>query len=137
MPLFLVAGVGVAAILGVIASYSLLPHVAERIDRFIDPASGDTFQVTTALRAFESGGIFGRGPGEGVIKDILPDAHSDFIFAVAGEEFGLLRGLAVERECEVRGSPTDRRLRADEAVVITSYSIHYTKLYEDCPAPHW
>jgi len=90
MPLFLVAGVGVAAILGVIASYSLLPHVAERIDRFIDPASGDTFQVTTALRAFESGGIFGRGPGEGVIKDILPDAHSDFIFAVAGEEFGLL-----------------------------------------------
>ena len=90
IPLVLVAGIGVATVVGVVAGYSFLPHVAERIDRFVDPSSGDSFQVTTAIRAFESGGIFGRGPGEGIVKDILPDAHSDFIFAVAGEEFGLI-----------------------------------------------
>jgi cell division protein FtsW len=95
IPLFLVAGVGVATVVGVVAGYTFLPHVAERIDRFIDPSSGDSFQVTTALRAFESGGVFGRGPGEGVVKDVLPDAHSDFIFAVAGEEFGLIVCLLI------------------------------------------
>ncbi len=80
---------------GVVAGYLMLPHVAARIDRFIDPASGDSYQVDTALSAVMSGGLFGRGPGEGVVKEKLPDAHSDFIFAVAGEEFGLLFSLAL------------------------------------------
>ena len=95
MPLILVAGVAGIVVVGLIAGYTFLPHVADRIDRFLDPASGDSFQVNTALRAFESGGVFGRGPGEGVVKDVLPDAHSDFIFAVAGEEFGLLVCLLI------------------------------------------
>ena len=80
---------------GATAAYALVPHVASRIDRFLDPAAGDSFQVDTALEAFMNGGLFGRGPGEGVVKEVLPDAHSDFIFAVAGEEFGLLLCLAI------------------------------------------
>jgi len=90
-----VAVFGALGVLGVIAGYLLLPHVAARIDRFIDPASGDSYQVDTALSAVMSGGLFGRGPGEGIVKENLPDAHSDFIFAVAGEEFGLLFSLAL------------------------------------------
>ena len=58
--------------------------------RFLDPASGDSYQVNTALEAFGNGGLLGRGPGEGRVKDMLPDAHADFVFAVMGEEFGLV-----------------------------------------------
>jgi cell division protein FtsW len=77
------------------ASYTYLPHVASRVDRFLDPAAGDSFQVVTGLEAFMNGGLLGRGPGEGTVKEILPDAHSDFIFAVAGEELGLLACLLI------------------------------------------
>lgn len=80
---------------GAYGAYSLMPHVASRIDRFLDPASGDTYQVDTALDAFARGGFFGTGPGEGTVKRVLPDAHTDYIFAVAGEEFGALVCLAV------------------------------------------
>ena len=69
--------------------------MTERIDRFLDPASGDTFQVDTALESFVRGGWFGRGPGEGTVKRILPDSHTDFIFAVAAEEFGIVLCLAL------------------------------------------
>jgi cell division protein FtsW len=55
----------------------------------------DTFQVDTALDSFLSGGWFGKGPGEGTVKRILPDAHTDFIFAVTGEEFGIIACLVV------------------------------------------
>jgi cell division protein FtsW len=80
---------------GVVAAYFTFSHVAARIDRFLDPSAGEGFQVATALQAFHSGGLFGRGPGEGRVKEILPDAHTDFIMAVAGEEFGLVLCLAV------------------------------------------
>ena len=93
LPLVYVVGLGVLAAAGLAAGYSFMPHVRDRIDRFLDPASGDSYQADTAIRAFESGGLLGRGPGEGVVKEVLPDAHSDFIFAVAGEEFGLLACL--------------------------------------------
>lgn len=79
-------GLGLA---GGVGAYFLVPHVASRIDRFIAPEAGDTFQVNTAMNAFINGGITGVGPGEGSMKFSLPDAHADFIFAVAGEEFGL------------------------------------------------
>ena len=91
-------GVAVFAALGVAgaaAGYAFMPHVADRIDRFLDPSSGDTYQIDMALEAFMNGGLVGRGPGEGVVKEVLPDAHSDFIFAVAGEEFGLLLCLVL------------------------------------------
>ncbi|MEM8839744.1 MAG: FtsW/RodA/SpoVE family cell cycle protein, partial [Pseudomonadota bacterium] len=66
---------------GLFAAYLFVPHVTGRIDRFLDPASGDTYQVDQALSAFLSGGWFGRGPGEGIVKRQVPDAHTDFIFA--------------------------------------------------------
>ena len=61
----------------------------------MDPASGDSYQVNTALEAFGNGGLLGRGPGEGRVKDMLPDAHADFVFAVVGEEFGMVMCLIV------------------------------------------
>ncbi|HEY1545495.1 MAG TPA: FtsW/RodA/SpoVE family cell cycle protein, partial [Xanthobacteraceae bacterium] len=67
-----------------------VPYVMRRIQRFLDPASGDTFQIDTAIDAFRHGGWFGRGPGEGTVKQYLPDAHADFVFAVAAEEFGIV-----------------------------------------------
>ena len=78
-----------------IAAYVVLPHVASRFDRFLDPASGDNYQVDTSIDSFMNGGLLGRGPGEGTVKAVLPDAHSDFVFAVAGEEFGLLACLLI------------------------------------------
>jgi cell division protein FtsW len=71
-------------------AYAFFPHVRSRVTRFLDPTSGDSYQVNTALEAFGNGGLLGRGPGEGRVKDMLPDAHADFVFAVMGEEFGLI-----------------------------------------------
>ncbi|MFP6689470.1 MAG: FtsW/RodA/SpoVE family cell cycle protein, partial [Alphaproteobacteria bacterium] len=89
-------GLSLALTLGLVtAAYSIFPHVAKRIDLFIDPTSGDSYQVTTSLKAFQQGGLLGKGPGEGVVKGYLPDAHTDFIFAVAAEEFGMLAALAI------------------------------------------
>jgi cell division protein FtsW len=94
-----VAGIGGAGVGGALLAYKLVPHVRARVLKFIDPNSGggmaDTFQVDTALDSFLSGGWFGKGPGEGTLKRILPDAHTDFIFAVTGEEFGVLACLLI------------------------------------------
>lgn len=70
--------------------YFLLPHVRFRINSFINPNANDTFQIDVARMAIERGGMFGVGPGEGRVKRILPDAHTDFVYSVAGEEFGLV-----------------------------------------------
>jgi cell division protein FtsW len=90
-----VMGLAGAASVGLFFAYLLVPHVAGRIKRFMNPASGDTFQVDTAMEAFSNGGWFGLGPGEGVAKRILPDSHTDFVFAVAAEEFGIVLCLAL------------------------------------------
>lgn len=87
---FWIAGLAGLAGVGIVAAYTVFPHFAGRINRFLDPAAGDTFQVDTALNSIVHGGWFGRGPGEGVVKRILPDSHTDFIFAVAAEEFGII-----------------------------------------------
>jgi cell division protein FtsW len=96
---FWVLGLGSVGALGGFLAFKLSPHVHERVLRFLDPDSSggmvDTFQVDTALQSILSGGWFGRGPGEGVYKRILPDAHTDFVFAVTGEEFGILACLAL------------------------------------------
>ncbi|CAK7192083.1 putative peptidoglycan glycosyltransferase FtsW [Commensalibacter sp. Nvir] len=73
-----------------IGAYTVFPHVQSRVERFIHPNIGDHYQIDTALRAFGNGGLMGRGPGEGRVKDLLPDAHADFVFAVAGEEYGMI-----------------------------------------------
>jgi cell division protein FtsW len=81
------AGMGAG---GILSAYTLVPHVRSRIERFLNPETGDTFQVQTAQEAFINGGWWGQGPGEGTFKRILPDSHTDFVFAVLGEEFGLI-----------------------------------------------
>ena len=80
-------GGGTAALGG--SAYVLFPHVHHRIDQFLNPATTG-YQAGLALKAFAHGGLTGVGPGAGTIKYRIPDAHSDFIFAVAGEEFGLV-----------------------------------------------
>jgi cell division protein FtsW len=89
---FAVGGAGLA-----FGLYNLLPHVRKRIDMFLDPSDTDTYQIDKAREAIERGGLFGVGPGEGTVKSVLPDAHTDFIYSVAGEEFGLVlcAGLAL------------------------------------------
>jgi len=89
-PLLLFGLIAALFVGGGVAAYFTFDHVRNRVDYFLNPSSGEGFQVDQALAAFRSGGLFGRGPGEGHVKEILPDAHSDFIFAVAGEEFGLI-----------------------------------------------
>ena len=91
--IFWIATLGAAGIAGLVGAYAALPHVAQRINSFIDPTSGDTYQIDRALEAFMNGGLFGTGPGAGTVKAHLPDAHADFVFAVLGEEFGLFACL--------------------------------------------
>ena len=83
------------AVGGVVSAYYVFPHVAGRINRFLDPESGDNFQIVTAMQSFERGGWSGTGPGEGIMKRVLPDSHTDFVFAVVGEEFGILLCLLI------------------------------------------
>ncbi|OKL45397.1 FtsW/RodA/SpoVE family cell cycle protein [Pseudovibrio exalbescens] len=87
---FAIVPLGVAGIGGMIAGYVYLPHVRGRVERFLNPESGDTYQIDRAIDSFLAGGWFGRGVGEGTVKRILPDSHTDFIFAVVAEEYGIL-----------------------------------------------
>ena len=95
--LFFMAGMRVIWVLGLAGlggvgltiAYFTVPHVAKRIQHFLHPAVGDTFNIDIATESFMRGGWFGVGPGEGTIKRVLPESHADFVFAVAGEEFGV------------------------------------------------
>jgi cell division protein FtsW len=85
---------GATAIMALVA-YLLVPHVSSRVERYLNPEVGDTFQVDTAVEALRNGGVFGAGPGGGTAKLVLPDAHTDFAFAVVGEEFGAIACLVI------------------------------------------
>ena len=101
--LFLLAGrplrwffvLAAALACGLLVAYMSLGYVRWRIDRFLHPTVGDSFQTDRALHSFIEGGFFGKGPGEGTIKTVLPDAHTDFIFAVIAEEYGVLACLVL------------------------------------------
>lgn len=95
LPVFFVVLVAFIFMTGSMVAYSTVDHVKSRVDRFLDPSSGDNYQISRSMEAFQNGGMFGTGPGEGDIKNVLPDAHTDFIFAVAGEEFGLIACLLI------------------------------------------
>lgn len=95
LPMVLVIVMAVLGVLGLVGAYFAFPHVQSRIDRFLDPASGDSYQIDRAMEAFLNGGVLGTGPGEGTVKNSLPDGHADFILAVAGEEFGLIFCLII------------------------------------------
>ncbi len=93
VPISWVMGLGVFTTGGLMSTYFLFPHVASRVDRFINPEAADTHQVDRAAEAIAAGGLFGRGPGEGVMKRHVPDLHTDFIYSVAAEEYGLIFSL--------------------------------------------
>lgn len=95
LPMILMVGLLFLGAAGGVGAYAVFPHVQARVNRFLDPQSGDAYQVTTALNAFRHGGLFGTGPGEGHVKLVLPDAHTDFIMAVAAEEFGVILCIGI------------------------------------------
>ena len=93
VPISWVMGLGATAIAGLSSTYFLFPHVASRVDRFLSPDKADTHQVDRAAEAIAAGRLVGRGPGEGVLKRAIPDAHTDFIYSVAAEDYGLVFSL--------------------------------------------
>jgi cell division protein FtsW len=95
LSLFWVGALLAAGLAGLGGAYVLLPHVAVRVNEFLNPTSGSNYQVDRSIDAFMNGGLWGRGPGEGTVKLSLPDAHADFVFAVAGEELGLIVCLII------------------------------------------
>ena len=88
LSILFVIGSSIFAVFAFIAAYIFLPHVTVRVNKFLDPSSGDNYQINKSLEAFANGGALGVGPGEGIVKRHLPDAHADFVFSVLGEEFG-------------------------------------------------
>jgi len=90
VPMSWVMLLGATAIAGLSSTYFLFPHVQSRVDRFFSPEKADTHQVDAAAVAQAAGGLFGRGPGEGVMKRHVPDLHTDFAASVGAEEFGLV-----------------------------------------------
>jgi len=94
LPLSFVGILFMGGIGSIFGAYYAFPHFASRLDRFLTH-SGDTYQTDRALDAFMNGGLFGTGPGSGTVKMTIPDAHADFVFAVAGEELGLMWCLLI------------------------------------------
>ena len=95
VPLSWIMGLGVVAVGGLGSTYFIFPHVASRVNRFLQPEHADTHQVTKAAEAIANGGLFGKGPGEGVMKTGVPDVHTDFIYSMAAEEYGLIFSLTL------------------------------------------
>lgn len=93
LPLLWLVPLVAGGLMTVVGAYTMLPHVRDRLERFVNPEGSDTYQVDQAFEAISSGHIWGRGAGEGVVKHTLPDAHTDFIFAVIVEEYGIVAGL--------------------------------------------
>lgn len=95
MPLRYIAVMGLFSCLALFCVYMSFDHVHSRVNRFLNPESGDTYQVEKSIEAIEQGGLIGKGPGQGSVKLHLPDAHADFIFSVAGEEMGAVALLVI------------------------------------------
>jgi cell division protein FtsW len=92
LPFILIMGAG--AIVFALGAYAVFPHVQDRIGKFMD--SGEkNYQVERSLDAFVNGSLFGEGPGNGVVKNFIPDAHTDFVFAVVGEEYGIFSCIMI------------------------------------------
>jgi len=94
-PMMLLVGIVLAVVLGGTVAYSSSEHFARRIDGFLSPEVDPTTQLGYATNAIREGGLFGVGVGEGQVKWSLPDAHTDFIIAVAAEEYGLILVLLI------------------------------------------
>ncbi|MEO1205858.1 MAG: putative peptidoglycan glycosyltransferase FtsW [Pseudomonadota bacterium] len=94
-PMIGAVALGLLAGGGLYLAYLFLPHVSYRIDAFLQPSPVENSQIDRAMRSFIEGGFFGRGPGEGTIKTRFPDAHTDFIYAVIAEEYGVIACIFV------------------------------------------
>lgn len=92
---FVIFGLGAAGVGLLFAAYAFFPHFAKRIDSFVNPEGGNTYQVDKALNSLLEGGWFGRGPGESLAKKVIPDAHADYVFSAAAGEFGILFSLCL------------------------------------------
>ena len=95
LPLWIVVGLGVLGALGLCGAYFVFPHIQVRMHQYFTSENNLSYQVKKSLEAFENGNLFGVGPGEGVVKMHIPDAHTDFIFAVAAEEYGMILCLII------------------------------------------
>ena len=95
LSLVLVTVLGLLGVGLLVTAYFMFPHVQVRFQQFMASENNLSFQVKKSLEAFQNGNLFGMGPGEGVVKMHIPDAHTDFIFAVAAEEYGMLLCLAI------------------------------------------
>lgn len=93
VPLKWVAALAAAGAAGVVGLYFTFGHMRDRLSRFLSPETTDTHQIDRASEAIRAGGLVGRGVGEGVMKRHVPDLHTDFIYSVGAEEFGLALSL--------------------------------------------
>ena len=85
---------GIAGLVSVVLAYFFYDVATQRIDGFLF-SEGDNYQVESARRTLTAGGLFGVGPGAGTRKFSLPEPHTDYIFSVIGEEFGIIACLAI------------------------------------------
>ena len=95
LPIIILFILGALGLVGLTAAYFYMPHFQIRIHQFFASGGELSFQVKKSLEAFKSGSFFGRGPGEGIVRSYIPDAHTDFIYAVAGEEYGVFLCLGI------------------------------------------
>ena len=93
---WMVVGVGIAGgIMSLFVLYFTYPHFRARVDQFLYGSDETSYQINRAMEAFQNGNLVGKGPGEGTVKLTIPDAHTDFVFAVAGEEYGVWLCLVI------------------------------------------
>jgi cell division protein FtsW len=97
LSIFMIGTFLVSSLAAMAGLYFTFPHFTDRIDKFITKSDADIdiYQIKKSIEAFRNGGLFGKGPGEGIVKTLVPDSHSDFVFAVIGEEFGFIMCFAI------------------------------------------
>lgn len=95
LPMILVVIAGLVGVSAAVSAYFIFPHFQVRIQQFLASGGELSYQVKRSLEAFKSGNLFGRGPGEGIVRSTIPDAHTDFIYAVAAEEYGVFLCIAI------------------------------------------
>ncbi len=89
LPMFFVGVLAAGGVVVLFILYFTFPHFHARVDQFLYGSDETSYQINRAMEAFQNGNLVGRGPGEGTVKLHIPDAHTDFVFAVAGEEYGV------------------------------------------------
>lgn len=95
MPWIIVGAGVIGSVMSLFILYFTYPHFRARVDQFLYGSDETSFQINRAMAAFQNGNLVGKGPGEGTVKLTIPDAHTDFVFAVAGEEYGVWLCLVI------------------------------------------